>query len=69
MFFKRTLLATALLRVTGDLFPLWLCRQQIYGNGGTIAGAGRQPLALIQAGKVSVNHLVAAVPLWRMLPM
>ena len=61
MFFKRTLLATALLAASASAMALPTV--EVLATGGTIAGAGQSATGTAYtAGKVSVNHLVAAVP-------
>lgn len=60
--FKRTLLATALL-IAGIGSAVALPNIEVLATGGTIAGAGQSATnTAYTAGKVSVNHLVDAVP-------
>ena len=58
---KHTLLATAL--VAASATAMALPNVEVLATGGTIAGAGQSATGTAYtAGKVSVNHLVAAVP-------
>ena len=58
---KKTLLATAL--VTASSAALALPNIEVLATGGTIAGAGQSATGTAYtSAKVSVNHLVAAVP-------
>ena len=58
---KHTLLATALLAASATAMAL--PNVEVLATGGTIAGAGQSATGTAYtAGKVSVNHLVAAVP-------
>ena len=61
---KKTLLAAALaLSLAGSAFAAQLPNVAILATGGTIAGSGNSATgSAYTAGKVSVNHLVAAVP-------
>lgn len=59
---KRTLLAAALF-VASSSAAMALPNVEVLATGGTIAGAGQSATdTAYTAGKVSVNHLVAAVP-------
>ncbi|MGN8851277.1 L-asparaginase 2 [Anaerobiospirillum succiniciproducens] len=59
---KRTLLAAALF-VASSSAAMALPNVEVLATGGTIAGAGQSATDIAYtAGKVSVNHLVAAVP-------
>ncbi len=61
MTFKKTLLALGLTALSGA--ALALPNIAVLATGGTIAGAGQSATgSAYTAGKVSVNHLVAAVP-------
>lgn len=61
MSFKKTLIGMALVAASGA--ALALPNIAVLATGGTIAGAGNSSTgSAYAAGKVSVNHLVAAVP-------
>lgn len=61
MSFKKTLIGMALVAASGA--ALALPNIAVLATGGTIAGAGNSSTgSAYSAGKVSVNHLVAAVP-------
>lgn len=61
MKFKKSLLALGLVAISGAAFAL--PNIAVLATGGTIAGAGASSTgSAYTAGKVSVNHLVAAVP-------
>ena len=60
---KKTLLAASLLSMAGFAAAASLPNIAVLATGGTIAGAGNSATGTAYtAGKVSVNHLVAAVP-------
>ncbi len=61
--FKKTLTALAILGACTAVAAATLPKIEVLATGGTIAGSGNSATgSAYQAGKVSVNHLVAAVP-------
>ncbi len=61
--FKKTLTALAILGACTAVAAATLPKIEVLATGGTIAGSGNSATgSSYQAGKVSVNHLVAAVP-------
>ena len=60
---KKSLLAAAIATACGAAMAASLPQIEVLATGGTIAGSGNSATgSAYTAGKVSVNHLVAAVP-------
>ena len=60
---SKTLVAAAVTAISGVACAASLPNVAVLATGGTIAGAGTSATgSAYTAGKVSVNHLVAAVP-------